>query len=188
VANPFVGGLRVRDVSVFGQVIDAFVDVDRVEHARRERVGVGGLADPEVVQALMSLPGLRLIPVADISPIDLAVLADLPPGVVRISGSWVERLAVPPVAIRAIARNVETWTDVAPLAFLRTHAPRLLIFEEESLLRRAVRETDRDVGIARVLAEDVVEVVRPPGRRWLRPSWQRWISEEATYERWRNAR
>jgi hypothetical protein len=78
-----------------------------------------------------------------------------------------------------VAKRVHSWEDVQKLSLLRTHAPRLAI-ASRSLADRIVRTCDPDMGVA-VVTDDCVTMERNPGRRWVRPSWQRWLVAEMVF-------
>lgn len=103
----------------------------------------------------------------------------IPEAALRTEGPAVTRLAVPPVQLNGFVKRATMWEDVQAVSLLRTHAPRL-VATNPRLAARILREADPDIGVARATA-DAVHIERTPGRRWLKPSWQRWLIAELAF-------
>jgi hypothetical protein len=177
-----VGDGLVTDVSVFGQQIDIWVQPHLDEIARRETANVQAITTPDVIRALISLPVGRALSTSAISPLDRLVVEELPPGLVQRDLEAFVRLASPPVDILRIVKRVRSWADVEAVSLLRTHAPRVVVAPRRLALR-VLRNADTEIGVVAEPAADVV--LRQPGSRWVRPSWQRWLVAEVAYEAWR---
>ena len=166
-------------VSFFRHEIEVTFQWIWKEADRRCRHGLGALTNPEALRALMALPAGLPVPIGQIDPLDRLVLDEVPPGAVDDLGTQLVRRASPPVDLMQVSKRVCDWEDVQELSLLRTHAPRLAI-ASRPLADRIMRTCDPDMGVA-VLADDGVAVKRPPGRRWVKPSWQRWLLAETVF-------
>jgi hypothetical protein len=114
--------------------------------------------------------------------LDQLVLLDtgVTAGAVRIVGATVVREAIPPLALVGLVKHACCLSDAQAMTLLRTHAPRVLVTDYRALAERVLRDTDPDLGVIhRVGAHE--RVMRTPGRRWLCPSWQRWLLTETAY-------
>jgi hypothetical protein len=168
----------------FGQSVDLWIRPIEFEVERRRRAQLGAITRPDAIRSLMGLPAGIPIAMAAIAPLDRLVLEALSPAIIRTHRTEVERLAVPPVQLVGIVKRAHSWDDVQAVSLLRTHAPRVVI-ASAALARRIIREADPEIGVADV--DDVQTTLRPPGRRWIKPSWQRWLIAELAYDAWRAA-
>ena len=176
-------GERVPDVHVFGQTIDIWIRPRTDEINRRTALGVGALLDEGQVRALMTIPDG--VPV-ELRALDGAMLLELEglleARAVDIVGETAKRRAIPPVDLVGFAKTAHEWSDLLGVTLLRTHGPRIAI-ASRAVAERILREVDPDVGVAVGAGPDCV-VLRRPGVRGVRPSWQRWIIAEAAFEMW----
>ena len=176
-------GEFVPGVHVFGQTIDIWIRPRPEEIDRRAAAGVGAILDEFLIRALMTLPeGMPI----ELRTLDggalLAMEGLLDAHAVEIIGDTVCRRMTPPVDLAGIAKAVREWSDMRGLTLLRTHGPRVAV-AAKPMARRIMREIDPEIGVAVVETSGFV-VLRPPGARAVRPSWQRWSIAEAAYERW----
>jgi hypothetical protein len=169
--DPVLGSVRV-----FGQDVDVVFRWDTAELDRRRAVGLEAVTSCEALRALSGLPAGLPVAASRVDPCDRLVLSELPPGAVDEVGSDVIRQLVPPVQLIGIAKEIDSWEDVQGLTLLRTHAPRLAI-AHQPLARRIATTCDPDLGLA-VASLDGLSIERPPGSRWIKPSWQRWLLAE----------
>ena len=99
----------VRAGALMGQDAWLLIDSDSDELARREHSGTPTLTDRALLRVLCDLPHNERIPSGSLGPTDLQILADAPPGVVAVEGTWVMRLAAPPVSVLAAAVVDDHW-------------------------------------------------------------------------------
>lgn len=176
-------GERASNVDVFGQTVDVWFRPRLEEMERRETLGVREIVDHDCVRALMDMPEGMPLDVVTLDPTTvMAIDALVAVGAVELIGNSVCRRAVPPVELLGFSKAVERWTDVQAITLLRTHGPRI-VFGSLPLAQRTLREIDPQVGVA-VFEQGRWCIVRQPGRRSVRPSWQRWAIAEATYGIW----
>lgn len=183
VSRRLFGGERVPDVHVFGQTLDIWIRPRAAEIDRRTGLGVGAMLDEGMVRALMTIPEGASV---ELRALDGAMLLEmdglLENHAVDIVGDAARRRAIPPVDIVGFAKIAHDWSDVRGVTLLRTHGPRVAI-ASRPLAERILREVDPDVGVAVGTGSDC-DVLRWPGVRGVRPSWQRWIIAEAAFEMW----
>ena len=178
----FEGDLA-RDVQVFGQKVDIWISPRAEEVSRRGDLGVGEIVGNDCLRALMGLPedypvdARALDPAAVFSMDDLLAIS-----AVEIVGGMVYRRAVPPVEIVGFTKVASRWSDVQEATLLRTHGPRYVL-APSGIARRALREIDPEVGVA-TRDGSGWRVMRPPGVKAVRPSWQRWAVAEAAFGVW----
>ena len=153
------------------------------EVERREVLGVGPIVDHDCLRALMDMPEGMPLDVLSLDPTTVMTIDTLVTvGAVELVENSVYRRAVPPVELLGFTKTVDGWSDVQGITLLRTHGPRI-IFGSLPLARRTLREIDPQVGVA-VIEQSGWRMVRQPGTRAVRPSWQRWAIAEATYGMW----
>lgn len=169
-------GELISGVVVFGHEISAAFRWVGSELSRRQRCGLASITGAPALRALFALPEGAPVPAADVDAFDRVVLGELPRGAVDTVGTDLIRRAVPPVQLTGIIKETRTWTDVQDLVLLRSHAPRLAV-APPCLARRLAGACDPDMGIA-VRETGGVRLERAPGRRWVKPSWQRWLVAE----------
>jgi hypothetical protein len=175
-------GEPVHGVRVFGQEVDVWVRPIEPEIERRRAAAIGAVTDATVLRALMDLPEGFPVALVDIDPLMRMVLDGLDERVVEVRADHVVRRLSPPVGLTGLVKHATVWEDVQAATLLRTHAPRLVVAPPE-LARRVVQQADPDLGVAEANGE-VVTIRRSPGRRWLCPSWQRWMTAETAYAAW----
>ena len=179
------GGEFVPDVHVFGQTVDIWVSPRTEEIDRRAAAGVGAILDEHMIRTLMALP--EGVPI-ELRSLDggalLAMEGLLETHAVEVVGDTLRRRAIPPVDLVGFAKAVREWTDMRGLTLLRTHGPRVAV-AATPMARRIMREIDPEIGVAVDEGPGVV-VLRHPGAKAVRPSWQRWAIAEAAYEGWLN--
>lgn len=177
------GGEFVPGVHIFGQTVDIWVRPRTEEIDRRAAAGVGAILDEHMIRTLMVLP--EGVPI-ELRSLDggtlLAMEGLLEAHAVEVIGGTLRCRAIPPVDLLGIAKAVREWTDVRGLTLLGTIGPRVAV-AASPMARRIMREIDPEVGVA-VNKRSGLVVLRPPGARAVRPSWQRWSIAEAAYERW----
>lgn len=176
-------GEVVRDLPVFSQRVDVWFRPDRSEIDRRRRAGLGAITDPDALRTLLALPIGHPVRLTDLHPLDGLVLDSLPPGAAEVGDETVTRQATSPVELTGLVKNAARWEDVQAVSLLRTHAPRL-VMASNPLARRVLEEADPDIGVAVRSAQGMV-VLRQPGSRWVKPSWQRWLLAEAAFAAWK---
>ena len=180
---PLFEGERARGVAVFGQEVDVWLQPVPDEVQRRAGLGVGAISDHDSVRALMDMPEGLPVDVGRLDTNTLLAMDDLLAAhAVTLVGSSVCRRAVPPVKLLGLSKAAEQWSDVQALTLLRTHGPRYVL-APLPVANRTLREIDTDVGVA-VLEEFGIRILRRPGTRAVRPSWQRWAVAEAAYGQW----
>lgn len=176
-------GEQVSDVHVFGQTIDIWIRPRTAEIDRRTDLGVGAILDEGQVRALMTIP--EGVPV-ELRALDGAMLLELEglleAHAVDIVGDTAKRRAIPPVDLVGFAKTAHEWSDLRGVTLLRRYGPRVAI-ASRAVAERILREIDPDVGVAVGAGSDWV-VLRRPGARAVRPSWQRWVIAEAAFEMW----
>lgn len=176
-------GELADNVDVFGQTVDVWFRPRSAEVERRESLGVGAIVDHDCLRALMDMPEGMPLDVMMLDPATLmAIDALVTIGAVELIGKSVCRRAVPPVELLGFSKTADRWTDVQGVTLLRTHGPRI-IFGSLPLAQRTLREIDPQVGVA-VIERGGWRMIRQPGTRAVRPSWQRWAIAEATYGMW----
>ena len=179
------GGELVPGIHVFGQTVDIWVSPRTEEIDRRTAAEVGAILDEHTIRTLMTIP--EGVPI-ELRSLDggalLAMEGLLAAHAVEIVGDTLCRRAIPPVDLVGISKAARDWSDVQGITVLATHGPRIVV-ATKPMARRVLREIDPEVGVAVVEGSGFV-VLRPPGARAVRPSWQRWSIAEATYERWRD--
>ena len=177
----------VPEVHIFGQTVDLWVSPYTEETNRRAAAGVGAILDEHMIRTMMALP--EEVPI-ELRSLDggalLAMEGLLEAHAVEVIGDNVRRRAIPPVDLVGIAKAVREWSDMRGLALLGKIGPRVAV-AATSMARRIMREIDPEIGVAVVEGPDFA-VLRPPGARAVRPSWQRWAIAEAAYDRWRDTR
>ena len=177
------GGERVPEVHIFGQTVDIWIEVNASEAERRTAAGVGAMPDEELIRSLMGVPeGMPVSSRALDGRVLLAMERLLDVRAVEFEGDSFLRRAIPPVRIVGIAKAIGRWSDVWGVTLLRTHGPRIAV-AERPMARRIIREVDPDVGVV-MRRGDALDLLRPPGTRALRPSWQRWVIAETAYGAW----
>lgn len=177
-------GEAVRSVIVFGQHVDIWLQPVESEVRRRSQSDAGKLSH-DVIRGLMTLPEGMPIRFETISADMLLVLEEaIETGAVRLANQRIVRIAIPAVTLNGIVKTINTWDDIRALTLLRTHAPRLAI-ASAPIARRILKEIDHDVGVA-LRQGHGIRILREPGSRWVRPTWRRWVTAEAAFERWRS--
>ena len=182
--NPqaFEGDLAGK-VDIFGQTVDVWFRPRSAEVERRKSLGVGAIVDHDCLRALMDMPEGVPLNVVSLDPATVMAIDTLVTvGAVELVGDSVYRHAVPPVELLGFTKTVDRWSEVQGITLLRTHGPRV-IFGSPPLARRTLREIDPQVGVA-VIERSGWRIVRQPGTRAVRPSWQRWAIAETTYDAW----
>lgn len=159
--------------------MDLWCDVDEAEVARRSQLSLKAVTDESALRLLMELPYGAPLVLDSIHPLDRVLLDDLPTGVVALTRRTVTRTLVPPVRLTGIALWADSREEVERLLFLRSHAPRVAIGEDD-LVDGLLRCAPLDLGLASPQANGV-KVVRPASSRWVRPSWQRWLTSELAF-------
>lgn len=176
-------GKRVPEVHIFGQTVDIWIELNMPEVERRDAAGVGAMPDDELVRALMGVPEGMPVPSRALDGrLLLAMERLLDAHAVEFKGDSLFRRAIPPVQIVGIAKAIDKWSDVQGITPLGTHGPRVAV-AARPMARRIMREIDPDVGVV-VRRGDALDLLRPPGTRALRPSWQRWVIAETAYGAW----
>jgi hypothetical protein len=177
---------------VAGAKADAVVDIDRAEHLRRARCGLGGVETLGLLDALMCLPHGEPIPVADLGEVALWHLRRAPEGCVQwlAGGRAVRRLLVPVASVPLVVVRAAGWrTGLRRAAAFEPFARRVV------LLPRAGRElgdyaweadaagtglwvTGPDGGVDEVVApgEFVPRYVRPARWRFTERAYIAWLS------------
>ena len=176
-------GEHVPDVHIFGQTVDIYIRPRIEEIDRRAAAGVGAMVADDMIRALMNVPEgvpieLRALDGATL----LAMEGLLAAHAIEIVGDSALRRAIPPVDLSGIVKVAREWSDVQGITILGTHGPRIVV-AAKSMARRVLREIDPEVGVAIVEGSDCV-VVRCPGVRAVRPSWQRWSIAETAFGVW----
>lgn len=177
-------GDLLSDLTVFGQNVDAWVQPIKSEVLRRRDAMLGAILDPEILRTLRLLPFRMPVATSELGPIDMLILEDAPPGAVEHRTDAIIRLAEPPLQIMGIVKRAACWEDIQAVSLLRTHAPRF-VEARHNLAIRAMREADSEIGV--VDSGDKGAVLRKAGRRWLKPSWQRWLISEIAFDRWQRS-
>ena len=176
-------GELASNVDVFGQTVDVWFRPRFAEVERRETLGVGAIVDHDGVRALMDMPEGFPLDVMALDPATLMAIDALATvGAIDFIGSSVCRRAVPPVELLGFSKTVGRWSEVQGITLLRTHGPRI-VFGSLPLAQRTLREIDPQVGVA-VIERSGWRMIRQPGTRAVRPSWQRWAIAERTYGMW----
>ena len=177
------GGELVPGIHVFGQTIDIWVSPRTEEIDRRAAAGVGAILEEHMIRTLMTIP--EGVPI-ELRSLDggalLAMEGLLEAHAVEVIGDTLRRRAIPPVDLVGIAKAAREWSDVQGITFLATHGPRIVV-AAQPMARRIMREIDPEIGVAVDEGSGVV-VLRHPGAKAVRPSWQRWAIAEAAYEGW----
>lgn len=169
-------GELASGVVVFGHEINVTFRWVVSEVDRRQRCGLQAITAVPALRSLFALPEGVPVPATSIDPFERVILGELPPGAVDEIGTDLIRRAVPPVQLTGIIKEVRTWADAQDLVLLRTHAPRLALAPPE-LARRIAASCDPELGVVAREADDM-KLERSPGRRWVKPSWQRWLVAE----------
>lgn len=176
---PFKGE-HATDVLIFGQTVDIWMKPHAAEVDRRTSLGVGAIMNRSCVRALMDMPEGMPVDLGSLHPGTLWAMEDLVAvHAVEIVGRLAFRRAVPPVELVGFCKVAQRWSDVEGITLLRTHGPRLVV-APLLMAKRTLREIDPDVGVA-VHEGGGLEVLRQPGARAVRPSWQRWAIAETAY-------
>ena len=176
-------GELASDVDVFGQTVDVWFRPRFAEVERRAALGAGAIVDHDCIRALMDIPEGMPLDVMMLDPATVMAMDSLVTvGAVELLGGSVRRSAVPPVELLGFSKTVDRWSDVQGITLLRTHGPRI-IFGSLPLAQRTLREIDPQVGVA-VIERSGWRMIRQPGTRAVRPSWQRWAIAERTYGMW----
>jgi hypothetical protein len=177
---------------VAGAKADAVVDIDRAEHLRRARCGLGGVETLGLLDALMCVPHGEPIPVVDLGEVALWHLRRAPEGCVQwlAGGRAVRRLLVPVASVPLVVVRAAGWrTGLRRAAAFEPFARRVV------LLPRAGRElggyaweadaagtglwvTGPDGGVDEVVApgEFVPRYVRPARWRFTERAYIAWLS------------
>lgn len=183
---PLFEGEHTREVAVFGQTVDIWLKPVTDEVQRRAELGVGAIADHDSLRALMEMPQGLPVDMGCLDANTLLAMDDLLAiSAITMVGSSVCRRAVLPVELVGLSKVAEQWSDVQAVTLLRTHCSRYVL-APLPMAKRTLREIDTDVGVA-VRQGSGHRIVRRPGARAVRPSWQRWAVAEAAYAQWLRA-
>lgn len=175
---------------VSGAVADAVVTVDAIEDQRRAGLGLVGVADLGLLDALMCLPVGEAIPVADLGPVASAHLRAAPAGCVEWldGGTRVRRLLVPAATVELVVVRCGRWrSGLLRAAAFEPFATRVVLLERPPrALHDIAWEADgAGVGLwVRHLDTEIVEVVAPAPfvRRYVKPAG--WRFAERAYTAW----
>lgn len=180
VGSTYFTGDLVPAQEVFGQQVDLYVTPVAPEIERRASVGLGAVADVEILRLLMGLPANESVPASMLNPLGRFVLSRAPRGVAEVRGDVVTRRLVAPLQIEGIVKQASSWADIEAATLLRTHAP-CVVVAPGRLARRVLVEAPQHLGVARMDRDGPV-TERLPSARWIRPSWQRWTTAELAFE------
>ena len=174
-------GEHAAEVLVFGQTVDIWMRPRVAEVDRRSSLGVGAIMSHSCVRALMDMPEGMAVELGSLHPATLWAMEDLVAvHAVEIAGRCARRRAVPPVELVGFCKVAQRWSDVEAITMLRTHGPRVVV-APWPMAKRTLKEIDPDVGVA-VDEGGGLEILRRPGVRAVRPSWQRWAIAETAYD------
>jgi hypothetical protein len=140
----FAGDL-VPGVRFATSTVTAVVRFDLAEVARREHAGVGAVTQYRLIEALAALPLEWPVPWADLDPIVAAVLDQGPPGIVRRTPRFVERVWRPAVAVTGVFTSATDWRrGLEAVGVFGPDAPRGLVLrvrprDHDELLAAAER-------------------------------------------------
>lgn len=94
-----------------GVAANAHYRLERSEHERRQRAGVGHLHDLAALDAMLVLPEDSVIPRQSVTGRIQRIVARLPQAVVSQNGDSLRRLARPPVRVERVTVTVRrSWT------------------------------------------------------------------------------
>jgi hypothetical protein len=94
---------------LLGVNVRVLLDVDHLEHERRQAAGLGALTSRPALRVLCTLPAGERVRVADLTPPELRQIAALPPGAVDRDHGGVTRCAVPVVSLRCVVVIDRNW-------------------------------------------------------------------------------
>lgn len=187
------GGLLVSSAArVSGAVADAVVRVDADEHRRRVEVGLAGVVDHGVLDALMCLPEGVPVSAGELGEVTRWHLGKAPEGCVQwIPGGLVRRLLVPVCSVELVVVP-STWrpglrraAEFEPFAARVVCLPRL----PRNLAQIEWEADASGVGLWLTQPSGRIDEVVPPARfvrRFVKPAG--WRFSERAYAAWTSSR
>ena len=188
-AEALAGVWVSRGARVTGAVADAVVTIDADEHRRRAPIGLHGVTELGLLDALMCLPAGATVSTSDVGEIALWHLRRAPTGCVE----WptpreVSRVVVPACSVDLVVVRAASWRPALRCAAaFEPFARRVVLFEQPPRTLSDVEWEADAAGVGvwiRGTGGDVEEVMPPAPfvRRYVKPSG--WRFTERAYSTW----
>lgn len=169
---------------------DALVVLDRHEHSRRQRCGLGAVTDLTLLDSLLNLPLGVPVPLDALTPRERERLSRAPEGVATHSADGVRRLVTTPAEVQAVLVHGRGWDTVLRHAStFRRAAQSIAVFPAapRQLGQRLWEAQVEGVGVWVQDGDTLIEILPPaisdPCR--VKPAW--WRFHEAAYAAWLTA-
>lgn len=189
-AREFHGGLSyVRGAArMLNWSADAVMYRNDAEHERRTRCGVGEVTSWEILDAMMCLPHLEPVAIADLSARATRAICCAPAGCVeQIGDCHVRRLLRPAVTVAAIVVRGSRWgASLSRAAMFSSLAPTIVALENApAQLAEVAAEADL-AGVGLLIRDngEIRQVVPPAPYRLQHASAMQWCFKERAYGVW----